>query len=119
MSEQRLAGKIALITGGTSGIGAATAELFIREGAKVVLAGRSEEKGLALATELGDNAHYVRADVTEEADIENVVQTTVDRHGRLDILFNNAGGPVGAPITELSQKHIDYGVHLLLSSVHI
>ena len=58
-----------------------------------------------------------RQDVTNEADIEAGVGETVDRFGRLDILFNNAGGPVGAPIDQLSQEHIDYGVALLLSSV--
>ena len=113
----RLEGKVALITGGTSGIGAATAELFVTEGARVVIAGRSEEKGGALAEKLGANAHYVRADVSNEADIADAVAATASQVGALHILFNNAGGPVGAPIDELSQKHIDYGVHLLLSSV--
>ena len=113
----RLQNKVALITGGTSGIGAATAELFIKEGAKVVIAGRSEEKGAALAEHLGANAHYVRADVSNETDIAEAVAATVSQFDGLHILFNNAGGPVGAPIDEISQKHIDYGVHLLLSSV--
>lgn len=111
----RLDGKRALITGGTSGIGAATAELFIQEGARVVIAGRSEEKGSALADRIG--AHYVHADITNEQDIERMIVSATDSLGGLDILFNNAGGPVGAPIGELSQQHIDYGVHLLLSSV--
>ena len=113
----RLEGKVALITGGTSGIGAATAELFVTEGARVVIAGRSEEKGGALAEKLGANAHYVRADVSKEEDIADAVAATASQFGALHILFNNAGGPVGAPIDELSQQHIDYGVHLLLSSV--
>ena len=113
----RLAGKVALITGGTSGIGAATAELFIAEGAKVALAGRSEEKGQALADNLGEHAMYLKCDVTNEQDIADTVAATADRFGRLDILFNNAGGPVGAPVDQLSQDHIDYGVKLLLSSV--
>jgi NAD(P)-dependent dehydrogenase (short-subunit alcohol dehydrogenase family) len=119
MSTQqgRLYRKVALITGGTSGIGAATAQLFIEEGAQVVIAGRSVEKGQALAKQLGDNAIYVKADVTEEADIAASVKATTDQFGRLDILFNNAGGPVGAAIDQLSQQHIDYGVKLLLSSV--
>ncbi|MEM7078068.1 MAG: SDR family oxidoreductase [Pseudomonadota bacterium] len=120
MAEQdgdRLAGKVALITGGTSGIGASTAELFIAEGASVVVAGRSEEKGQALADALGVQARYVRIDVSNEDDIANAVAATTDAFGRLDILFNNAGGPVGAPIGELSTKHIEYGVSLLLSSV--
>lgn len=114
----RLAGKVALITGGTSGIGEATAELFVREGAKVVLAGRSEEKGQAIATRLGSSALYAKADVTVEADIAAAVDTTVSQFGKLDILFNNAGGPTGAPpLDQISSQNIDYGVHLLLSSV--
>ena len=113
----RLKGKVALITGGTSGIGAATAELFIAEGARVAIAGRSEEKGQALADVLGGQAIYVHCDVTSESDIATTVDSTMSAFGRMDILFNNAGGPVGAPIDKLSQDHIDYGVKLLLSSV--
>jgi len=114
---ERLQGKAALITGGTSGIGAATAELFVAEGAQVAIAGRSVDKGQALATKLGSAARYIEADVTKEADIAAAVEAAQQAFGRLDILFNNAGGPVGAPIDQLSQEHIDYGVHLLLSSV--
>jgi NAD(P)-dependent dehydrogenase (short-subunit alcohol dehydrogenase family) len=113
----RLEGKVALITGGTSGIGAATAALFASEGAKVVISGRSKEKGTALANDLGEQVAYCEADVMNEADIEKSVQFTVDTFGKLDILFNNAGGPVGAPLDQITQEHIDYGVRLLLSSV--
>ncbi len=113
----RLDNKVALITGGTSGIGAATAALFINEGAKVVIAGRSKEKGQKLADELGENAVYVTADITREEDIANTIEQTLTQFGKLDILFNNAGGPVGAPIDQLGQDHISYGVSLLLASV--
>ena len=114
--SDRLKGKVALITGGTSGIGAATAELFIKEGATVVITGRSVEKGQGLAESLGPNASYREADVMEEAAIADCIGYTTSTHGKLDILFNNAGGPVGAPLEQLTQKHIDYGVKLLLSS---
>ena len=113
--SDRLKGKAALITGGTSGIGAATAELFVNEGASVAIAGRSEEKGQALADAIG--AKYLHCDVTREEDIAEAIDQTTEAFGRLDILFNNAGGPVGAPIDKLGQDHIDYGVKLLLSSV--
>lgn len=83
----RLAGKVALITGGTSGIGAATAELFVAEGAQVTLAGRSEEKGQALADFLGDQAIYHKCDVTNEEDIASTVAATNENFGRLDIPF--------------------------------
>ena len=113
----RLKDKVALITGGTSGIGAETARLFIKEGARVVISGRSEEKGANLATELGENASYIMSDITKEEDIEKAINFTTDSLGKLDILFNNAGGPVGAGLEKITQKDIDYGVHLLLASV--
>ena len=113
----KLQNKVALITGGTSGIGAETARLFISEGAKVVISGRSEEKGTKLAEALGKNATYCLSDITKEEDIKNAISYTTDSFGNLDILFNNAGGPVGAGLEEVTQKDIDYGVHLLLASV--
>ena len=115
--SDRLAGKVALITGGTSGIGAATAQLFAEQGAKVVISGRSVEKGSTLAETLGSAVSFCESDVTQELDIAKAIKFTVEQHGKLDILFNNAGGPVGAPLDEITQAHIDYGVHLLLSSV--
>ena len=114
---KRLDNKVALITGGTSGIGAETARLFIQEGARVIISGRSEEKGQILSDELGENCKYLLSDVTKEKDIEDSIKETVNEFGKLDILFNNAGGPVGAGIEKVTQKDIDYGVHLLLASV--
>ena len=113
----RLTGKVALITGGTSGIGAETARLFASEGAKVLIVGRSEEKGQALAEDLGENVIYEMADITKEEDIKNSVKATLKHFNQLDILFNNAGGPAGVGIENVTQKDIDYGVHLLLASV--
>ena len=113
----RLNGKVALITGGTSGIGAETARLFASEGAKVLIVGRSEEKGQALAEDLGENVIYEMADITKEEDIKGSVKATLKHFNQLDILFNNAGGPAGAGIENVTQKDIDYGVHLLLASV--
>jgi NAD(P)-dependent dehydrogenase (short-subunit alcohol dehydrogenase family) len=86
-----LTGKIAIITGATSGIGERAAELFIEEGATVVLSGRRAELGQAIAARLGQNAHFVRADMAEEADIAALIAGTVSRFGRIDVLFNNAG----------------------------
>ena len=114
---KRLDNKVALITGGTSGIGAETARLFIQEGARVIISGRPEEKGQILSDELGENCKYLLSDVTKEKDIEDSIKETVNEFGKLDILFNNAGGPVGAGIEKVTQKDIDYGVHLLLASV--
>ena len=85
----RLEGKVAIITGGTSGIGAATAELFADEGASVVIAGRSEQKGSALADRLGPNVHYEQQNVTVEDDVRRVIDDTAERFGRPDVLFSD------------------------------
>lgn len=87
----RLSGKIALITGGTAGIGAATAELFVAEGATVWFTGRNRDKGNALAERLGDAAHYVEADVRSSQDCALAVETAMSQSDRIDTLFNNAG----------------------------
>ncbi|MBD3646220.1 MAG: SDR family oxidoreductase [Pseudomonadales bacterium] len=113
---ERLKDKVAVITGGTSGIGAATVELFVNEGASVVFCGRSEEKGRELSERVGGNVEYVKADVMSEADIERTIKTAVDRFGGLDILFNNAGGPTSGPITEVTAEAIDYAWKLLYAS---
>ncbi len=89
----KLQGKICVVTGATSGIGRATAERFIADGATVVLAGRREDLGESIAAGLGDRASFVRADVTVEADVAALIGGTAERFGRLDCLFNNAGGP--------------------------
>ncbi|MCB1693565.1 MAG: SDR family oxidoreductase, partial [Pseudomonadales bacterium] len=113
----RLKDKVAVITGGTSGIGEATAELFVSEGARVVIAGRSEEKGEALARRLGPAAQYVKADVMSEEDIARTIDTAVRQFGGLDILFNNAGGPTAGTITDVNEETIHYAMQLLFSSV--
>ncbi|HEY7477530.1 MAG TPA: glucose 1-dehydrogenase [Actinomycetota bacterium] len=87
----RLEGKVALITGGGSGMGKVAAELFAREGAAVVLTDVDDGAGEATATAIGEPATYVHADVSQEADAEQMVSTALDRHGRLDVLYNNAG----------------------------
>jgi NAD(P)-dependent dehydrogenase (short-subunit alcohol dehydrogenase family) len=90
----RFEGKVALITGGTSGIGAATAIGFADEGAHVVITGRDPDRGAAVVAtiaELGGHARFVRADVRLAEDCRRSVEDTVDAFGRLDVLFNNAG----------------------------
>ena len=88
----RLDGKVALITGGTSGIGEATVELFVGEGARVVFTGRNAAKGAEIAARLGADAHFFRADVTRPEEVEASVVETVAIFGRIDALFSNAGG---------------------------
>ena len=115
MSE-RLSGKVAVITGGTSGIGEASVALFVSEGAKVVFCGRSEEKGKALQERIGENSRFVVADVMQEQDIKRTIDTAVETFGGLDILFNNAGGPVGGTLTDVDEETIHYSMQLLYSS---
>lgn len=89
----RLAGKVAIVTGGAMGIGEASATLFAREGAKVVIADRSERGNEVVAAirQAGGEAIFVPTDVTQEADVQRVVQQAVATYGRLDVMFNNAG----------------------------
>ena len=115
--SKRLENKVAVITGGTSGIGEATAEVFAAEGAKVIIAGRSEEKGAAIAARLGANVIYQRTDVTTEADIKAVIDLAVARFGRLDCLFNNAGGPDRGTLETVTPEDFNYSMNLLLGAV--
>jgi NAD(P)-dependent dehydrogenase (short-subunit alcohol dehydrogenase family) len=99
-------GKAALVTGGTSGIGKATAIAFAKAGAKVVLSGRREKEGLAVVEEIkktGGIAHFIQADVAKEADVKRLVEQTVAKFGRLDIAFNNAGVEWKGPLVEATE----------------
>ncbi|MHA1537300.1 MAG: SDR family NAD(P)-dependent oxidoreductase [Alphaproteobacteria bacterium] len=89
----RLEDKVAIITGGTSGIGKRTVERFVEEGARVVVAARRQKEGEALVQALGGNVRFIRTDVSIEADVEAMIAFALEEFGRLDVLFNNAGGP--------------------------
>ena len=101
----RLAGKVAIVTGGNSGMGAATVERYVAEGARVTIAARNEEAGRELAQRLGDSAQFISTDVTVEADVQAMVEGTVQRWGRLDVLFNNAGS--GHPYRDVDDIDIE------------
>src|ERR1700754_748842 len=88
----RLNGKVAVITGATSGIGLRTAEIFVEEGAKIVIAGRRVPEGEALAKQLGPNCIFRQTDVTEEDQMRALIALAVEKFGKIDCLFNNAGG---------------------------
>jgi NAD(P)-dependent dehydrogenase (short-subunit alcohol dehydrogenase family) len=110
-----LQGKVAVITGGTSGIGARTAEVFVAEGAKVVVAGRRKERGERLARKLGEAASFVRTDVSVEADVKAMIDHAVERFGRLDCLVNSAGrGSQYSTIADVDLEVLDavIAVHL-------
>jgi NAD(P)-dependent dehydrogenase (short-subunit alcohol dehydrogenase family) len=115
--SDRLKDKVAIITGGTSGIGKSTAEVFVNEGATVVVAGRGEEDGNRIADRLGDSAHYIRCDVMKEDDISNLVDATVEKFGRVDCMFNNAGASSKGTLSDVTQEDFDYSMRLLVGSV--
>ena len=113
----RLDGKVAVITGATSGIGEATARLFAAEGAALIIAGRAVDKGEALARELGTNVVFQRADVLREADIAALVDAAVTRFGRLDCLFNNAGAVDRSTVESVTEEDFANTMKLLLGGV--
>ena len=118
----RLAGRVALITGGAWGIGRAAAELFAREGAKILIADIDERAGEALVNALGDAARFARTDVTDEASVKAAVAVTEKQFGKLDILFNCAGGSVSedAPLGKVDVAAVwDKTMRLdLLGTIH-
>ncbi|OIW00876.1 hypothetical protein TanjilG_22674 [Lupinus angustifolius] len=90
-SSRRLEGKIAIVTGGARGIGEATVRVFVKNGAKVVIADIEDAIGTMLAQTLAPSATYVHCDVSIEEDVENLISSTISLYGQLDIMFNNAG----------------------------
>jgi len=116
----RLSGRTAIITGGASGIGAASARMFVAEGARVLIADMRPSPGEALAKELGDSAAFLRVDVTREADVQAAVEEALNRWQRLDCLFNNAGfGGALGPIESTSVEDFDLTFDVLLKSVFL
>lgn len=107
-----LENRVALITGGTTGIGRDTAVLFAKEGAKVVFTGRREVEGnetLNLVRAAGGDGLFLKSDVSKASDVQSVVQKTVDKYGRLDVAFNNAGVEgVWMPLVDQTEENWDY-----------
>ncbi|MBD2253173.1 SDR family oxidoreductase [Nostoc parmelioides] len=121
--DLQLRGKVALVTAASKGLGKATAWQFAREGAKVVISARSQlvEKAAAeIANETGAEVLAVRADVTQPGDTEQVINTTVERFGGLDILVTNAGGPPSGTFDETDLATWETAINLnLLSAVRL
>jgi NAD(P)-dependent dehydrogenase (short-subunit alcohol dehydrogenase family) len=124
MNNNSFTDKIALVTGGTSGIGKATAIAFARAGAKVVLTGRREKEGAQVVGEIkkiGGDAAFIRADVAKDADVKAMVDFTVDKFGQFDVAFNNAGVEWKGPLdqaTEVEYRRIfDINVWGVLNSM--
>lgn len=116
----RLEGKAAVITGGASGIGRAAVELFVAEGARVLVADIQDDKSEDLMAALGPAVVYRHCDVTVEADVKGAIDGAVETFGRLDVMFNNAGraGVIGG-IAEIPVEGFDDTMALLLRSVYL
>jgi NAD(P)-dependent dehydrogenase (short-subunit alcohol dehydrogenase family) len=118
----RLNNKVALITGGTSGIGEATALLFAREGAEIAITGRNLQRGTAVLErikDVGSGAIFLQADVSNAGDCRRAVEETVEEFGRLDILFNNAGVFYPHTATECSEKEWDEQIDINLKGTFL
>ena len=114
----RLAGRTAVITGGASGIGAASVRRFAAEGARVVIADLNRERGEALAGELGESAVFRSVDVTREDDVKGAIDEALKRWGRLDCIYNNAGfGGALGPIESTSEDDFDITFDVLVKGV--
>lgn len=113
--------KVVIITGASSGIGAATAKLLASKGAKVVLAARREDRLQALVTEIGENAIYQATDVTNRAQMASLVQLALDHFGRVDVLYNNAGVMPQGNLSERDydqwQKMLDINIMGVLNGI--
>ena len=115
-----LDGKIAVITGGASGIGEATVRLFVAEGARVVIADMQRERGQALAGELGDASTFVECEVRQEDRVKAAIDTAVETWGRLDCIFNNAGfGGVLGPVEDIPADEFDMTFDVLVKGVFL
>ena len=119
--SKELENKVALITGGTTGIGRDTAVLFAKAGAKVIVSGRREVEGnetLNLVRAAGGDGHFIKSDVSKSADVESLVQKTIEKYGRLDVACNNAGVEgVWAPLIEQTEENWDQVQNINLKGV--
>jgi NAD(P)-dependent dehydrogenase (short-subunit alcohol dehydrogenase family) len=105
--SKRLDGRIAVITGGNSGIGLVTAKAFVEDGAYVFITGRRQAELDAAVKEIGDNVAPVQGDVAKLSDLDKLYATVKAKKGRVDILFANAGATDSAPLEEITEEHFD------------
>src|SRR5215469_6615329 len=104
---KRLEGKIAVVTGGNSGIGLATAQRFVKEGAYVFITGRRQSELDKAVKQIGRNAMGVQSDVSNLADLDRLYETVKQQKGRIDVLFANAGISEVAPLGSITESHFD------------
>ena len=115
----RLSSKVVVVTGAASGIGRASARLFGHEGARLVLGDLDETEGRQAAVEIGAEAIFLRTDVTSSADVERLVVAAVERYGKLDAIFNNAGISLVGSILDTSEDDFDRVVAVNLKGVYL
>ena len=113
-NTNKLSGKIALVTGGSSGIGLATAKRFVAEGAYVFITGRRQAELDAAVKEIGSNVTPIRSDIANLADLDRLFDTIKQQKGRLDVLFANAGGGEFVPLEQVTEAHFDkyFGINV-------
>ncbi len=116
----RLENKVAIVTGGGSGFGKGIVEKFAHEGAKIVIADIDEAGGGAVAKSLGDKGHFIKADVSKNADVKALIEGTIAHFGRLDIMVNNAGiGHLPQPLEDITEDQFDRRCSVNVKSVFL
>jgi len=118
-SVKKFENKVVLIVGGEVGIGKASAFSFAREGAKVVISGINGQEGRTASSEIGENAFFVKVDVTKQEEVRNLVRKTIERWGRIDILFANAGIFSRCKIEEIEEEEWDRVIDTNLKGVFL
>ena len=122
MDRRRLLGKVGVVTGGGSGIGRATAELFAHEGAKVVVVDNislSGEETVQLIEKGGGNALYLNADVSIDGQVREMVESTISKFKKIDILFNNVGQNLYKPVLDVEEREWDHIIAVNLKSIYL
>lgn len=114
----RLENKVAVITGGNSGIGKATAQRFVEEGAKVVIFGRNLDTLNQAAAEIGANCLPVQGDVTDAHDLKNLYQSVLNQYGKINVLFANAGVAPFVPLEQVDEQHFDQVMNINVKGVY-
>jgi len=119
MKKMKLKDKVAIVTGATSVIGEASAKLFASEGAKVVVVGRNEERGNNVVNNIkddGEEAFFVKVDMNNRDDMDELFEKTIDKYDKIDILFNNAGMAISGPLEDFKYKDFDNVIHTNLTA---